>query len=259
MLISHEVPIKLMDQSKSFNDYDYALVHLFNEHPEYYDFFLQSLDEGRCVILDNSLFELNEQFDSDEFAGWVEKLKPTEYIIPDKFDDTYSTINAATDWHSNYKSLPGKSIGVVQGSTISEMVYCYRKLAPIVDKIAFSFASKSYLLLDHDENKLLRLARGRVKLLNYMYQNNVIDTTKPHHLLGVAVPQEGLFYTNKFNWIESIDTSNPVMSAIEHFQYEDEGRTTKSDVKMADIIADDVSLDDNILQHNLNKFREFWW
>jgi hypothetical protein len=29
MLVSHESPISILDKSKEYNDYDYALVHLF--------------------------------------------------------------------------------------------------------------------------------------------------------------------------------------------------------------------------------------
>ena len=64
MLVSHETPISFLDESKSYNDYDYALVHLFETHPEYYSFFKSSLLEGREVLLDNSIFELKEAFDS---------------------------------------------------------------------------------------------------------------------------------------------------------------------------------------------------
>ena len=64
MLISHEVPISILQESRKFNDYDYALVHLFETEPEYYDYFVDSLKQGRKVILDNSIFELGTAFDS---------------------------------------------------------------------------------------------------------------------------------------------------------------------------------------------------
>ena len=35
-LISHEVPLSLLEMSRWFNDYDYALVHLFEDYPHYY-------------------------------------------------------------------------------------------------------------------------------------------------------------------------------------------------------------------------------
>ena len=39
MLVSHESPISMLDESRNYNDYDYALVHLFEKYPEYYNFF----------------------------------------------------------------------------------------------------------------------------------------------------------------------------------------------------------------------------
>ena len=62
MYVSHESPISFLEQSRSYNDYDYALVHLFETHPEYYQFFKDSIKLGRQVLLDNSIFELGESF-----------------------------------------------------------------------------------------------------------------------------------------------------------------------------------------------------
>ena len=64
MYVSHESPISFLDESRKYNDYDYALVHLFETHPEYYQFFKDSINLGRQVLLDNSIFELGESFDS---------------------------------------------------------------------------------------------------------------------------------------------------------------------------------------------------
>ena len=87
ILISHESPITLLPQSLFYNDYDYALVHLFEKYPEYYNFFRESVAIGRHVLLDNSIFELGEAFDMEKFCNWVIELEPTEYIIPDILDD----------------------------------------------------------------------------------------------------------------------------------------------------------------------------
>ena len=57
MLVSHESPISMLDESRSYNDYDYALVHLFEKEPEYYNFFKVSKTLGREILLDNSIFE----------------------------------------------------------------------------------------------------------------------------------------------------------------------------------------------------------
>lgn len=43
MLVSHEVPLSLLEKSRTFNDYDYALVHLFEIYPAYKQFYIDSL------------------------------------------------------------------------------------------------------------------------------------------------------------------------------------------------------------------------
>ena len=68
MLVSHESPISMLEKSRDYNDYDYALVHLFESHPKYYDFFKESLLMDRDVLLDNSIFELGEAFDNAKAA-----------------------------------------------------------------------------------------------------------------------------------------------------------------------------------------------
>ena len=65
--VSHESPLSMLEISRTYNDYDYALVHLFETHPGYFNFFEDSIKRGRHVILDNSIFELGKAFDSRKF------------------------------------------------------------------------------------------------------------------------------------------------------------------------------------------------
>ena len=39
MKVSHETPFAYLEQSLSFNDYDYLLPHLYDKHEEYREFF----------------------------------------------------------------------------------------------------------------------------------------------------------------------------------------------------------------------------
>ena len=124
--LSHECPISLFEESKIFNDYDYALVHLFEQLPEkeYYQFYRDAVKANRHVILDNSIFELGEAFDAKKFAFWVSRLEPTEYIIPDALEDCEKTIQNAKDWFDGpYHAVPStcKTIGVVQGKNYDEI------------------------------------------------------------------------------------------------------------------------------------------
>ena len=81
--IAHEAPKAIFGKMQELTDYDYALVHLFEEDPEYLQQFKEAKENGREIILDNSIFELEEAFDAEKFAGWVLELKPDWYIVPD--------------------------------------------------------------------------------------------------------------------------------------------------------------------------------
>ena len=126
MLVSHESPISMLYDSRNYNDYDYALVHLFDEEPEYYNFFKVSLTLGREVLLDNSIFELGHSFDPKKFAKYVVELEPTYYVVPDVLEDSQQTCSSFNKFTLNYPDLPGLKIGVVQGKTYQELVECYR-------------------------------------------------------------------------------------------------------------------------------------
>ena len=56
----HEAPKSLFKHVQAVTSGDYALVHLFEEDPEYLQLFEEAVKSGREVILDNSIFELGE-------------------------------------------------------------------------------------------------------------------------------------------------------------------------------------------------------
>jgi hypothetical protein len=252
MLISHETPVSLLPYSWGYNDYDYALVHLLPENQKYKDFYFKSVEYGRRVLLDNSIFELGTSFDPDQFAHWVKELKPYEYIIPDVLEDTEGTCKSMDNFLSKYSDLPGRKIGVVQGKTYQEIVDCYDFVAPRVDKVAISFDYSYYLehwstseirvpgfVRQQEENKWFKYALGRAKLLSDLYNDDVLDIEKPHHLLGASVPWEFLLYAKNdlSEYIETIDTSNPIVAGILGKKYEPEyGLSEKWSVKLVDFI-----------------------
>ena len=136
--ISHEAPIALLEESKKFNDYDYALVHLFSNR-DYLEFFKKSLKEVRTVILDNSAYELGRPYGYNqdgtlaEFENYrvnVEFLKPTEYILPDWRDDSAKNLKAIASWNCKHNGI---RIGVVHGESYIDFCKNYREISPYVD------------------------------------------------------------------------------------------------------------------------------
>jgi hypothetical protein len=258
--IAHESPVELFYYVQSKTDYDYCLVHLLEENENYKELFTQACKE-REVILDNSIFELGEAFDMKKFFGWVDELNPTWYIIPDALEDSKKTVYNAYVWNQFYR--PGrkqKSIAVVQGENYEEIVECYQVLDGKldVDMIAISFDYSFYEKLVPHPNRLVSWMLGRVTLLGMLERDGIINKQKPHHLLGNALYWEGVFYKD-YDWIYSIDTSNPVVFAINNLAYNNTYTFAKPTQKLHTLIntpADQINI--HLLKNNIEEFRAAW-
>ena len=259
--IAHESPKSVFEDIQRLTDYDYALVHLFEEDEEYLNQFKKAVTKGREVILDNSIFELEEAFDAVKFAKWVEILKPTWYIVPDALEDSEKTIKQMTSWNTQYSSLPGKKIGVVQGKTYNQIKSCYEYMDKVadVDMIAISFDYSYYTVSVPHANKYVSWMLGRVKLIGDLLKDGIINKGKPHHLLGCGLPQEFSFYKHAdYNFIYSLDTSNPVVHGIKGIEYKDIGLWSKESQKLFEMINSEITLDQfTYIKTNIEKFRKF--
>lgn len=260
MLISHETPLILMDKSRSYNDYDYALVHLFETHPQYYQFFKTSLAEGREVLLDNSIFELGTAFDSEKFYKYILDLKPTYYVVPDVLEDAQQTMISFLNWETKHDMTPIKhipKIGVVQGKTYDELAACYMFMNEKSDYIAISFDYSYYQQSALGKNKLEKCRNGRVKFIRDLIRDGIWNESKPHHLLGCALPNEFKEYSSMTNAIRSLDTSNPVVAGMHNIRYiADIGLVDKPSTKLCDLIDKLITEEtEKIILQNISDFR----
>ena len=258
----HEAPKQIFRDVQALTSGDYALVHLFEEDPEYLRLFIQAVAEGREVILDNSVFELGVAFDALKFANWVELLRPTWYIVPDVLEDAKGTVDSFKSFVERFPTLPGGRVGVVQGKNFEECLWCYEQLEPHCDMIAFSFDLSMYHSTEESspESKWNACAVGRVNLIRDLRKKGVINVEKPHHLLGVALPQEITLYhwLKDLDFIYSVDTSNPVIAGIQGLSYTEEGLKTKPVGKLFEMINYRVNDEQwSIIKHNIETFRGY--
>lgn len=240
--ISHESPLQLLKESRDFNDYEYALVHLFDKYPEYYEFYQESVRLGRTVILDNSAYELGRPYDIQRYSAYVLELEPTEFILPDYRDDGRKNLKAIKLWHEIYSEIikiKGNPIriGVVHGESYKAYCQNYIQILPYVDKIAFSFESFFQTIADTDK---ITLAEARQNVIRMMLEDTIIRTDIPHHILGTLSPTEFKAYV-KYDWIESADTSNPIVHGILRERYPDDGNLKKSVIKMEVLMEKSLS------------------
>ena len=255
--VSHEVPMCLLDNSIKFNDYDYCLPHLLDKEPKYLEYFKKAKAKGRYIIMDNSLHELGEAYDHSRLIYWVNELKPNEFIVPDVWENMEESIQNATIW-GIYDFPEGvEKIAVVQANNIHEASECTKAYKDMgFGKICYSYGASYYNDICPHPNKYLGKALGRLYVISALIKMGDLKQDDRIHLLGCAVPQEFGWYKD-INCIESIDTSNPVMAALEDTQYSKGGLYHKPKANMNDyfyMLNDQVNQD--LLEYNVDMFRK---
>ena len=72
---------------------------------------------------------------------------------------------------------------------------------------------------------------GRLKTITNLVKYGIISNYDRVHLLGCNLPQAYLYYKD-FPFIESIDTSNPIIHGLEGIRYSEGGLLHKSSQKI---------------------------
>ena len=255
--LSHEVPFCLLEKSREFNDYDYCLPHLMDENEEYRNFFYKSKEMGRYIVMDNSLHELGEAYNTERLMYWVNEIKPNEFIVPDVWEDYTASVRNAKQWSTVELPEGVTKVAVVQAKSLHEAYLCVQSYKDFgYKKIAFSYGAQYYHDLAPHPDKDFGKAIGRFMVLSQMYEDKLLSPTDRIHLLGTASPIEFGLYKN-IKCIESIDTSNPIMAGIEKRMYYSLGISPKPVANMnkyQDVSEDFI--EPELIEYNVRKFRE---
>lgn len=253
--ISHEVPICLLEDSLEFNDYQYCLPHLLDQDEDYRNFFYKVKQKGIYIIMDNSLHELGVAYDESRLLYWIDELKPNEFIIPDVWQDTNASIVNARKWSKIELPEGVTKVAVVQAENLTGAAVCYQTYKDLgYKKIAFSYGAEYYLDHSSHSNKNIAKALGRVEVISKLHRMNMINDKDRVHLLGCQVPQEFSWYKD-MSFIETLDTSNPIMATLDGIQYGRNGLTEKPKSNMNDNFYT-IDIDYNLLDWNLRMFRK---
>ena len=246
----------MLDKSFEINDYEYCLPHLLDQNETYRKHFEDAKESGSYIIMDNSLHELGEAYDSKRLLHWIEHLEPNEFIVPDVWQDKTATLVNAKKWQSINLPENTTKVAVVQAKSFAESLECthiYKDLG--YKKIAYSYGASYYNKIVEHPNKNLGKALGRIKVFTDLYKKGILTPYDRVHLLGCQVPQEFGWYQG-IECIESIDTSNPIMAALEGEAYNFYGLTDKPKANMndyQDIATENVDLD--LVDNNVEMFR----
>ena len=256
MKISHEVPRCLLTASTEFNDYDYCLPHLLDQDEEYKQYFIDARDKGRYVIMDNSLHELGEAYDFERLKYWVNELEPDEFMVPDVWMNCGQTAAQAKYWLQFEFPEKTQKIAVIQGEDKNQAYLCANLLQNLgYKKLCVSYGATWYNDFFPHSNPDMGKALGRVRFVQGLLNLEELKDIK-FHLLGCSIPQEFGWYDNNPR-IESIDTSNPVMAALEGIEYKEHGLNTKPSANMNDHFnVDFMDIQYGSILYNANKFKK---
>jgi len=256
--VSHELPINMLDKSFEINDYEYCLPHLLDQNEKYKEHFLYAKEAGSYIIMDNSLHELGKAYDTKRLLHWINVLEPDEFIVPDVWQNKNQTLVNAKQWSKIELPEGVTKVAVVQAQNYNEAHECYNILNfhHEYKKIAFSYGADWYADMFPHPNPLVGKMMGRIMTISKMYKSGLIRDNHRVHLLGCALPQEFGYYTD-FPFIESIDTSNPIIHGLEGVQYNSLGLLTKSSTKI-DQIDKEINRETRYnINHNLIRFKQF--
>ena len=248
----------MLDKSFEINDYEYCLPHLLDQNETYKKHFEDAKESGSYIIMDNSLHELGEAYDTKRLLHWIEQLEPNEFIVADVWQDKTSTLVNAKYWMNGYE-LPENTtkVAVVQAKNYFEALECYSILQMQgYKKIAFSYGADWYADEFPHPNLLVGKMMGRIMTISKMYKKGIINKTDRVHLLGCALPQEFGYYAD-LPFIESIDTSNPIIHGLQGVKYNSLGLLSKSSTKI-DQIEEEITTERLYdINHNLIRFKQF--
>jgi len=235
MKIAHEAPLFLYEESKAFNDYDHAIVPLFDRDEKYYEFFVESLKQGREVILDNE--STNNPVDAADFSGWIRKIykdskvgdtAPLTYILPYIQDDCEGSLKAAKDFLKRFKKLPGKPLAIIQGINFLELFKSYHDMYPIASKIGLPYNSAAYESFFNTLKPvapiLEKWTQGREVFIEELFHAGWLTKEKPLHLYGTAYPDEFGYYSHHHpelgNFFETANTADPIIRGSQEIEYD---------------------------------------
>lgn len=253
-LISHEIPHSLAEAEAQghykINDYLFILLHRYIDDSRYRDI-VDSYSGFK--ILDNSCFELGEALSNELIAEYVERINPDVFVLPDVLGDMDKTISRSIQFVTNYPDLAPRAMAVIQGNTYEEFGECYSIFDDELFDIAMIGIPFCFNWAFRDKLSPYMHAMERVNLLRFLHENNYIRTTTKHHLLGTWCALEFAHYKD-YDWIYSIDTSNPIAAGIEGSKYP---ITHKPRPKFDEFVNKDLKeMDIDLIMNNVQVFRE---
>ena len=218
-------PISMMNDLCPKGGIELCFTHLLKENDFIYKkYYLDAKRNGRFVILDNGIMELGYSMNTDDLLSVSLELNPDLVTPPEILNDGMSTLKMTYDFIKIFEKSglypKTKILGVAHGATFKDWCITFDELCQIPQiariGVPYDIPFDIYTSTENSNNRLKNLVTRRVELCNWIAENR---PTASIHLFGLAHPSELPIQANH-SFVKSIDTSLPVMSAINEIKYE---------------------------------------
>lgn len=222
-------PINYLDWTLCSNRH-LVLAHLIVEQDkdkkhftqQYINHYKYCSDRGDYIICDNSAFELGGSYPPEKLIEAAKLVAADSLVLPDYPDeDPEKTVKAAEQWIPEFKKndlhtffVPQAKKGDLEGWIDS---YKWAANNPDIDIIGMSILGIPNAL-PH-----LPAAYARVVMAQILVDRGLFNFNKYHHWLGLnSGPKLELPALIKMGVLDSCDSSGPIWSALEGFDYRED-------------------------------------
>ena len=269
-----ELPLCMLSENLSLNDYDFVLFHLYRKYPDYKSYFKQmrQLYPDRIMILDCSAYEFyvkKEELPMMEYIAAIFDLLPDYYILPDTLMNKDKTLEDSFKLLRKIGVVRSQPMGVLQGNSVKDFSKCLTAyIESGVNAIAIPFHNRffhdsSISCEDHlSEDK--KYALGRLQTIMHLSDyNKYWNKIQYLHLLGSHDPlSEMVWYSNRGVIVknpirvDSVDTGYPVKCGYEGIRLGEE--IEKPKIIIDDFIEEDLPEDKyNLIKKNVEMYRNW--
>ena len=239
--VGNIVPISYLEMVKG-RPFHLILAHMVKQSDTYRDFYKQETKNGATIVLDNSNYECGDTWATPtELVDIYKSLESDSVYLmaPEVAFDGLASARAVYKFKELLASLnlTPKLFGTVHGRSFDEVRKCYTTVNELVDYIGFSYRIWCDDLPVKYPVSTIERGLMRVTLLNALAEEGVINTQKPHHLLGISDPCE-IYAQSHYFWIKSADSSTSYIHAKNNVWFTSNGLGT------SDRVTEKINFDD---------------
>lgn len=257
-------PVKYLEKFATRSNFHLILPHLFEQFPEYKEFYKERAKQGDFILLDNSIFELGHSLEKEALLEISEEMKVTEVVAPEIWHDTNGTIKLVEEfieyhnsWNSNIRIL-----AMATGDNEEEIIEAFFRWNKhkYIDSLGLPFSLDYEMKGVSDNVKSLTLRRvlNRWHLIDSInkYSKASSQLIKSTHLMGLSDAVELQRYKgDNYYWIRSNDSSTAFIHGFNYIEYTDKGLPCEKIKKKVDFGLD-IELTEGqelYINNNINK------